>query len=166
MPLWTNKLLSRLSPLLPRVRILPPLFQFQFQSFSSFCSSRYPLPRPECVPLCLSSLLLLLLTLLNLHRLLNLAYGRGRGIWPTTPMKTRIALLQKFAEGLKTARAQIVEILMWEICKTKVGRRRKADRKRGWKKKRGRGRKRGRGKGSIPLTPLLFSFFFLSSSSS
>eukprot|EP01102_Stenamoeba_stenopodia_P006803 TRINITY_DN1899_c0_g1_i1.p1 TRINITY_DN1899_c0_g1~~TRINITY_DN1899_c0_g1_i1.p1 ORF type:complete len:540 (+),score=91.52 TRINITY_DN1899_c0_g1_i1:165-1784(+) len=56
------------------------------------------------------------------------AYGKGRGVWPTTTMKERIKHIQRFADGLKSVRDRIVDILMWEICKNKGDAQKEVDR--------------------------------------
>jgi glyceraldehyde-3-phosphate dehydrogenase (NADP+) len=45
------------------------------------------------------------------------AYNGGRGHWPTAGPAKRIAAVQKFLEGLKSKRDEIINLLMWEICK-------------------------------------------------
>ncbi|MGB5553892.1 MAG: NADP-dependent glyceraldehyde-3-phosphate dehydrogenase [Flavobacteriaceae bacterium] len=46
------------------------------------------------------------------------AYNRGQGVWPTMHVKDRIACMEKFAGQMKTKRAEIVKLLMWEIGKS------------------------------------------------
>jgi glyceraldehyde-3-phosphate dehydrogenase (NADP+) len=45
------------------------------------------------------------------------AFGNGRGAWPSASAKERIAAVEKFMEGVKAKKAEIVNLLMWEICK-------------------------------------------------
>ena len=47
------------------------------------------------------------------------AYNYGRGEWPRMGPKNRIEAMEKFVAGLKSMRDEIVELLMWEICKVK-----------------------------------------------
>ncbi|MFD2567390.1 NADP-dependent glyceraldehyde-3-phosphate dehydrogenase [Pseudotenacibaculum haliotis] len=46
------------------------------------------------------------------------AYDRGKGEWPTMKVADRIACLEKFTEQMKTKRAEVVKLLMWEIGKS------------------------------------------------
>ncbi len=45
------------------------------------------------------------------------AYNRGQGLWPTMKVEGRIAAMEKFVMQMKTKRAEIVKLLMWEIGK-------------------------------------------------
>lgn len=45
------------------------------------------------------------------------AYDRGQGLWPTMKVEGRIAAMEKFVAQMKTKRAEIVKLLMWEIGK-------------------------------------------------
>lgn len=56
------------------------------------------------------------------------AYGNGRGEWPQKTSKERIDCLEKFTKGLKEHRDEIVELLTWEICKTKGDAEKEVDR--------------------------------------
>jgi glyceraldehyde-3-phosphate dehydrogenase (NADP+) len=56
------------------------------------------------------------------------AYGNGRGVWPTCTAKERIDCLEKFVKGLKEHRDEIVDLIMWEICKTKGDSEKEVDR--------------------------------------
>ena len=47
------------------------------------------------------------------------AFSRGKGLWPTMKVKERIACMEKFVHIMATKRKIIVELLMWEIGKTK-----------------------------------------------
>ncbi|MGB5944088.1 MAG: NADP-dependent glyceraldehyde-3-phosphate dehydrogenase [Leeuwenhoekiella sp.] len=47
----------------------------------------------------------------------HLAYDRGQGEWPTMKVADRIKCMEAFVEKMKTKREQIVNLLMWEICK-------------------------------------------------
>ncbi len=47
-----------------------------------------------------------------------LAYNKGQGIWPTMKVADRIAAMERFVEGMKTKRDEVVKFLVWEICKT------------------------------------------------
>ncbi|HBP45089.1 MAG TPA: NADP-dependent glyceraldehyde-3-phosphate dehydrogenase, partial [Flavobacteriales bacterium] len=45
------------------------------------------------------------------------AYDHGRGSWPTAPAFDRIAAMEKFIELMVPKRDEVVNLLMWEICK-------------------------------------------------
>ena len=45
------------------------------------------------------------------------AYDNGRGEWPTMSVEKRINCLESFAGKMKDKRKEVVNILMWEICK-------------------------------------------------
>ena len=45
------------------------------------------------------------------------AYNKGKGLWPTMKVVDRIACMEKFVTQMKTKRAEIVMLLMWEIGK-------------------------------------------------
>ncbi len=45
------------------------------------------------------------------------AYDNGQGLWPTMKVETRIKCMEKFVEQMKTKRAEVVKLLMWEIGK-------------------------------------------------
>ncbi|NLM18391.1 MAG: NADP-dependent glyceraldehyde-3-phosphate dehydrogenase [Candidatus Riflebacteria bacterium] len=45
------------------------------------------------------------------------AYDHGRGQWPTMAVADRIKHVQKFVEQMISHRDEIVNLLMWEICK-------------------------------------------------
>ncbi|TCL56813.1 glyceraldehyde-3-phosphate dehydrogenase (NADP+) [Hydrogenispora ethanolica] len=46
------------------------------------------------------------------------AYANGRGLWPTSPVAERIARVEEFALRMKSKRAEVVRLLMWEIGKS------------------------------------------------
>lgn len=46
------------------------------------------------------------------------AYNKGQGLWPTMSVADRIACMEEFTEQMKTKRAAVVKLLMWEIGKT------------------------------------------------
>jgi len=46
------------------------------------------------------------------------AYDKGQGLWPTMKVADRIKCMQKFVGKMKTAREEVVKLLMWEIGKT------------------------------------------------
>jgi glyceraldehyde-3-phosphate dehydrogenase (NADP+) len=56
------------------------------------------------------------------------AYQNGRGEWPRKTTLQRIQALQKFIDGLRKCRDQIVDLVMWEICKTKEDAQKEVDR--------------------------------------
>jgi glyceraldehyde-3-phosphate dehydrogenase (NADP+) len=47
------------------------------------------------------------------------AYGNGRGVWPQMSSKERIECVENFLKEMKSKKEEIVEYLMWEICKNK-----------------------------------------------
>ena len=47
------------------------------------------------------------------------AYDNGKGLWPTLPVEERIARVEEFVFRLKTKRQAIVNLLMWEIGKSR-----------------------------------------------
>jgi glyceraldehyde-3-phosphate dehydrogenase (NADP+) len=46
------------------------------------------------------------------------AWKNGRGEWPQMPALERIQALERVVASLKERRQQIVDVLMWEICKS------------------------------------------------
>lgn len=46
------------------------------------------------------------------------AFDKGKGLWPTMKVADRIACMETFVEKMKTKRAEVVKLLMWEIGKT------------------------------------------------
>jgi len=47
----------------------------------------------------------------------RVAYDHGRGAWPTAPASVRIAAMEKFISMMIPKRDEVVDLLMWEICK-------------------------------------------------
>ena len=47
------------------------------------------------------------------------AWDRGQGTWPRMPIASRIAAIEKLVEALKEQRSYLVDVLMWEIAKSK-----------------------------------------------
>ncbi len=45
------------------------------------------------------------------------AYDNGRGLWPTMTVERRIECFKSFVIKMKERRAEIVNLIMWEICK-------------------------------------------------
>ncbi|WP_411766627.1 NADP-dependent glyceraldehyde-3-phosphate dehydrogenase [Winogradskyella sp. A3E31] len=45
------------------------------------------------------------------------AYNKGQGLWPTMKVADRIKCMEKFVSQMKTKRAEVVKLLMWEIGK-------------------------------------------------
>lgn len=45
------------------------------------------------------------------------AYDNGQGLWPTMKVQDRIACMENFVEQMKTKRAEVIKLLMWEIGK-------------------------------------------------
>jgi len=48
------------------------------------------------------------------------AWNNGRGAWAQTPPAARIAKVEELVKELKPKRDEIINVLMWEICKTKA----------------------------------------------
>ena len=46
------------------------------------------------------------------------AYNNGQGEWPLSSAKNRIFYMTKFLNRLNENKDQIIDLLMWEICKT------------------------------------------------
>lgn len=46
------------------------------------------------------------------------AYDKGRGLWPTMSAAERIACMEDFTRRMIAKRAEVVELLMWEIGKS------------------------------------------------
>lgn len=46
------------------------------------------------------------------------AWNNGRGVWPQMTANERIRVLEKVVVSLKERRKEIVDVLMWEICKS------------------------------------------------
>jgi len=47
----------------------------------------------------------------------HVAWDTGRGVWPQMSMKDRIQYIEKLVAALKLKRDDIIQVLMWEICK-------------------------------------------------
>ena len=47
----------------------------------------------------------------------DIAYNRGRGLWPTMSVQKRIDCMQKFVTEMEKYRDEISSLIMWEICK-------------------------------------------------
>ena len=56
------------------------------------------------------------------------AFNFGRGEWPRMTAKERIRHVQTYVEKLKEIRTTIIDLLMWEICKTKADAQKEVDR--------------------------------------
>jgi len=56
------------------------------------------------------------------------AFGKGMGVWPQMSVKERIQCVEKYVAGMKAHRDEIVNILMWEICKSKADATKEVDR--------------------------------------
>ena len=48
------------------------------------------------------------------------SWNNGRGAWAQAPPSARIAKIEELITELKPKRDEIINILMWEICKTKA----------------------------------------------
>jgi glyceraldehyde-3-phosphate dehydrogenase (NADP+) len=46
------------------------------------------------------------------------AYDEGKGLWPTLSVEARIARMEEFVWRMKERRAEVVNLLMWEIGKS------------------------------------------------
>jgi glyceraldehyde-3-phosphate dehydrogenase (NADP+) len=47
------------------------------------------------------------------------AYDSGRGVWPTMPLEKRIGCVLDFSAKMKERRAEVTNLLMWEIGKSR-----------------------------------------------
>jgi glyceraldehyde-3-phosphate dehydrogenase (NADP+) len=56
------------------------------------------------------------------------AYGNGAGEWPTMPVEKRIQCLQEFALRMTEKRDEVVNLLMWEVAKSRCDSRKEFDR--------------------------------------
>lgn len=56
------------------------------------------------------------------------AYSNGRGVWPRMTPQKRIEHVEKYVYELKARRDEIVNLLMWEICKNKDDSEKEVDR--------------------------------------
>ena len=56
------------------------------------------------------------------------AYGHGLGYWPTCGVATRIRVIQSYIAALQRVRDEVVNLLMWEICKTREDSEKEVDR--------------------------------------
>ena len=48
------------------------------------------------------------------------SWNNGRGVWAQTSPAGRIAKIEELIAELKPKRDEIINVLMWEICKTKA----------------------------------------------
>ena len=46
------------------------------------------------------------------------AYDHGRGAWPTLPVEERISCVESFTAAMVERRAEVVQLLMWEVGKS------------------------------------------------
>jgi len=56
------------------------------------------------------------------------AYDNGRGVWPRMLPRERVERVEKYLAGLRLKREEIVNLLMWEICKNKEDSEKEVDR--------------------------------------
>jgi len=56
------------------------------------------------------------------------AYSSGRGIWPTMSVAGRISIVQEFVCRMKEQKQQVVNLLMWEIGKSRADSEKEFDR--------------------------------------
>ena len=47
------------------------------------------------------------------------AWDKGRGKWPNSTIQERVKAMYGFLQDYKTAREEMAELLMWDICKSK-----------------------------------------------
>ena len=48
----------------------------------------------------------------------NIAWDKGQGTWPQMSPEKRIEAIELYVELLELKRAEIIDVLMWEICKS------------------------------------------------
>jgi len=48
------------------------------------------------------------------------AYNKGKGIWPTMSLESRMTCVSDFLIEFKAKKSELVKLLMWEIAKPKV----------------------------------------------
>eukprot|EP00475_Leptophrys_vorax_P020813 TRINITY_DN2855_c0_g1_i2.p1 TRINITY_DN2855_c0_g1~~TRINITY_DN2855_c0_g1_i2.p1 ORF type:complete len:554 (-),score=160.81 TRINITY_DN2855_c0_g1_i2:66-1703(-) len=56
------------------------------------------------------------------------SFNFGKGVWAQAAPKVRIAAIEKFVQGMRDKRNQLVNILMWEICKNTADAEKEVDR--------------------------------------
>ena len=56
------------------------------------------------------------------------AFDHGRGVWPRMKAKERISHIERYVTKLKEIRTTIIDLLMWEICKTHTDAEKEVDR--------------------------------------
>lgn len=56
------------------------------------------------------------------------AFDRGRGVWPTMPVRDRITRVEDFAMAMREKREEVVRLIMWEIGKTRADSEKEFDR--------------------------------------
>jgi len=61
------------------------------------------------------------------HAAVN-AFDKGKGAWPRSATEDRIKAMEKFVDGLLKKREEIVNLLMWEICKNRSASEQEVDR--------------------------------------
>ena len=45
------------------------------------------------------------------------AWDEGQGTWPQMSVQARIEAMEKYVAAVKERREEIINVLMWEICK-------------------------------------------------
>lgn len=45
------------------------------------------------------------------------AWDRGQGVWPQMSLAERIRAIEGYVRNLKVIRQELIDVLMWEICK-------------------------------------------------
>ncbi|MDY7020158.1 MAG: NADP-dependent glyceraldehyde-3-phosphate dehydrogenase [Cyanobacteriota bacterium] len=88
----------------PQEEVHSPLRVKTADGFSSKFIGKFPLMSEEAA-------------LSVLQAALN-AYDSGRGLWPTLSVQQRIEHVQDFAYRMKERRSEVINLLMWEICKS------------------------------------------------
>ncbi|WP_026809237.1 NADP-dependent glyceraldehyde-3-phosphate dehydrogenase [Arenibacter latericius] len=58
----------------------------------------------------------------------DIAYDKGKGVWPTMRVNERIECMEAFVTKMKTKRDEVVKLLMWEIGKSLNDSRKEFDR--------------------------------------
>lgn len=52
-------------------------------------------------------------------RAANAAWDKGMGSWPNLPASARMACVEDFCRRMRAKRAEIVRLMVWEICKSR-----------------------------------------------
>lgn len=57
---------------------------------------------------------------LNVLESAKKAWNHGQGVWPQMKLTERIQVIENIIESLKEKRDEIINVLMWDICKNRV----------------------------------------------